>query len=97
MLFEWDDNKEEQNRKKHGLDFRTAAQVFRDPNRLEWYDDAHSGSEDRYITIGQIGMNTVLVVLLVVYTERGQTLRIISARRATKRERRIYDDNTEKS
>lgn len=88
MVFEWDENKEKINLAKHGLDFSTAALVFRDQNRLEWFDDAHSDSEDRYITIGEI--NGIAVVLLVVYTERGDAIRLISARKATNKERRLY-------
>lgn len=88
MLFEWDENKEKINIAKHGLDFSTAALVFRDQNRLEWFDEVHSDDEDRYITIGEI--NGVAVVLMVVYTERGDAIRLISARKATKQERRMY-------
>lgn len=88
MLFEWDENKEKINISKHGLDFSTAALVFRDQNRLEWFDELHSDYEDRYITIGEI--NGIAVVLMVVYTERGDAIRLISARKATKRERRMY-------
>ena len=88
MLFEWDENKEKINISKHGLDFSTAALVFRDQNRLEWFDELHSDYEDRYITIGEI--NGIAVVLMVVYTERGDAIRLISARTATKQERRMY-------
>ena len=86
--FEWDENKEKINISKHGLDFSTAALVFRDQNRLEWFDELHSDYEDRYITIGEI--NGIAVVLMVVYTERGDAIRLISARKATKQERRMY-------
>lgn len=88
MLFEWDENKGKINISKHGLDFSTAALVFRDQNRLEWFDELHSDYEDRYITIGEI--NGIAVVLMVVYTERGDAIRLISARKATKQERRMY-------
>lgn len=88
MLFEWDENKEKINISKHGLDFSTAALVFRDQNRLEWFDELHSDYEDRYITIGEI--NGIAVVLMVVYTERGDAIRLISARKVTKQERRMY-------
>lgn len=88
MLFEWDENKEKINISKHGLDFSTAALVFRDQNRLEWFDELHSDYEDRYITIGEI--NGIAVVLMVVYTERGDAIRLISARKTTKQERRMY-------
>ena len=88
MLFEWDENKEKINISKHGLDFSTAALVFRDQNRLEWIDELHSDYEDRYITIGEI--NGIAVVLMVVYTERGDAIRLLSARQDTKQERRMY-------
>ena len=90
MRFEWDDNKEQINIAKHGIDFTTAARVFEDENRLELYDEAHSDTEDRYITIGEI--NGVAIIVFVVYTERDDAIRLISARKATKQERRAYYD-----
>ena len=90
MQFEWDDNKEKINLSKHGIDFSTAALVFQDENRIEFYYEAHSEDEDRYITIGQI--NGVAIIVMVVYTERGDTIRLISARKATSQERRRYYD-----
>ena len=90
MQFEWDEQKEKINIKKHGLDFETAARVFQDENRLELFDEEHSEYEDRYITIGLI--NDVACVIMVVYTERGEAVRIISARKATRQEREIYYD-----
>ena len=92
MIFEWDEEKNKANVKKHGIDFETAAHVFKDNNRTEYYDIAHSVFEDRYITIGEI--DEVLIVILVVYTERSDAIRIISARKATKQERRAYYDYT---
>lgn len=88
MQFEWDDAKDRKNIAKHGIPFRTAILVFADPNRIEKYDDVHSLDEDRYLTIGEI--NGTFMVLTIVYTERSETIRIISARRATKREREEY-------
>lgn len=88
MVFEWDENKEKINLAKHGIDFSTAALVFGDVNRIEMFDAVHSEYENRYITIGEI--HGVAIVLLVVYTERGETIRLISARKATKQERRKY-------
>ena len=85
MTFEWDDRKERINISKHGIDFSTAALVFGDDNRIEKYDDLHSISEDRYITIGEI--NGIAVIVVVVYTERENSIRIISARLATKIEK----------
>ena len=88
VQFEWDADKDALNLKKHGVDFRDAVHVFYDVNRIEWFDSAHSDEEERYNTIGM-----VREVLFVVYTERRERTRIISARKATPRERRIYDDS----
>ncbi|MCF0133806.1 MAG: BrnT family toxin [Blautia sp.] len=88
MNFEWNDEKERINIAKHGIDFSTAALVFGDDNRIEKYDTLHSIEEDRYITIGQI--NTIAIVVMVVYTEHNNAIRIISARLATKREKEAY-------
>lgn len=90
MQFEWDDEKEKINIEKHGIDFSTAALVFQDQNRLEFYDEAHSEDEDRFITIGQINGSTIII--MVVYTERGNAIRLISARKATTQERSAYYD-----
>lgn len=78
MLFEWDEKKEETNIAKHGIHFSTAALVFGDDNRIE----------NRYITIGQI--NGIAIIVMVVYTERKEIIRIISARLATRREKEAY-------
>ena len=95
MLFEWDDVKEKINIAKHGIDFGTAALVFRDENRIEFYDEAHCTDEDRYITIGQINGIAVTVIVMVVYTERERAIRLISARKATTQEGRMYYDYTQ--
>ena len=88
MQFEWDDEKDKKNVAKHGIQFRTAILVFSDPCRIEKYDDAHSLNEDRYLTIGEIG--GTFMVVTVVYTERPEAIRIISARRATRVEKEEY-------
>lgn len=75
------------NLKKHGIDFETAMLVFNDLKRIEIYDVEHSINEDRYNTIGMVHN-----VLFVVYTERKENIRLISARLATKTERSIYYD-----
>ncbi len=86
MHFEWDEKKAEANIIKHGIPFETAAKVFLDENRIEIYDTTHSNiEEDRYITIGMANE-----VLFVVYTERQANIRLISARLANARERRLY-------
>lgn len=87
LQFEWDDEKEQSNVEKHGVDFDTAVKVFFDPNRIEYYDKSHSTDEDRFITIGLAGK-----LLFVVYTERKENVRLISARLATNSERRRYYD-----
>ncbi|MCD8249132.1 MAG: BrnT family toxin [Lachnospiraceae bacterium] len=91
MKFEWDEEKERININKHGIDFRTAVQVFLDENRIEIFDKLHSIKEDRYITIGAVGERVIIITL--VYTARPGTTRVISARRATKKERNVYYDN----
>ena len=88
VIFEWDEEKEKMNIKKHGISFSTAAYVFNDPNRIEYYDEKHSEFEDRYATIGMVGK-----VLTVIYTVRGDKNRIISARIATNLERSAYYGN----
>lgn len=90
MLFEWDDNKEQINIRKHGIGFSVAKFVFNDDGRIEIFDKVHSIDEERYITIGFI--EQVPIIVTVVYTERGQKIRIISARKATAEERRMYYD-----
>lgn len=90
MQFEWNDEKEKINIEKHGIDFTTAAKIFKDENRIELYDEIHSEFEDRYVTIGTIG--GVAYVVVVVYTERKEAIRLISARKATNQERRMYYD-----
>ena len=90
MQFEWDDVKEQKNIKKHGISFSLAKKVFNDPNRIEIYDESHSVDEDRYITIGEI--NGTYMLVMVVYTDRDEVIRIISARLATKAEKEEYYD-----
>ena len=84
-LVEWDNNKNEQNIRKHGISFETAALVFADEERIEYYDKLHSQDEDRYVVLG-----CVQGILYVVYTMRKEAARLISARMATATERRIY-------
>lgn len=87
LKFEWDEDKNKQNLAKHGIDFETAILVFNDIQRIEIYDMEHSIHEDRYNTIGMVND-----ILFVVYTERKENIRLISARLATKTERSIYYD-----
>lgn len=87
MKFEWDEHKNFINKEKHKISFETAAYVFDDPYYIEMYDFEHSVEEDRYIAIGKVGD-----VLFVVFTERKETIRLISARLATPAERSLYYD-----
>ena len=87
--FSWDEEKNRINRRKHGISFETAIHIFADRERIEIYDEAHSIEEDRYQTIGMVQN-----VLFVVYTERADEIRIISARKANKTERRLYYGQT---
>lgn len=86
-MYEWDSEKEALNIQKHGLDFDTAVLVFEDEDYIEWYDAEHSETENRYNVLGMVHD-----VLFVVYTERRENIRIISARVATKQERSLYYD-----
>jgi len=84
--FEWDDGKAAANFIKHGVTFEQAAYAFRDPFAVEWIDAGAAYGEERGILLGM----SVGQILSVVYTERGEHLRIISARRATKHEKDNY-------
>lgn len=87
MNFEWDENKNTINKQKHKVSFETAIYVFEDPYYIEMYDFEHSIDEDRYIAIGKVGD-----IIVVVFTERGDNIRMISARVATEKERGLYYD-----
>ena len=88
ISIEWDDDKNEINKQEHDLGFETAQYVFADPQRLERMDisDSNTSGEERWQTLGKVGP-----VLFVVYTERGENKRIITARPADKTERRSYN------
>jgi uncharacterized DUF497 family protein len=90
MDYQWDRNKAQANFRKHGVSFADATSVFEDEMALS-IEDEHP-SEDRYMTIG---LNALGQILVVVYTWRGNQIRIISARHATPRERRQYEENDE--
>jgi len=85
LQFEWDDEKYQINFKKHGIRFETAVRVFLDKNLIDDYDFNHSNDEDRIKVIGKVEK-----VLVVIYTERTDKFRIISARLANKKERNDY-------
>lgn len=92
LSFEWDIIKAESNERKHGITFDEASTVFADPLSLTIHDPLHSEDEERFVIIGGSHKNRVLTV---VHTERGDNIRIISARRATKNERAYYESDAE--
>jgi hypothetical protein len=87
--FEWDEAKNTENKRKHRVSFEEAQSVFFDDDAVEFYDDAHAEWEDRFLLLGR---STSMRILLVCHglRERGSTIRIISARKATKTERELY-------
>ena len=89
MEFEWDPNKSDTNLRKHGVSFHEASTVFGDPLSITFNDPDHSIGEHRLLTFGYSRMNQLLAV---VHTDGHGKTRIISARRATKRERKIYEN-----
>ena len=88
-LFEWDRRKAEANLRKHGVSFEEAQTVFTDPLAITLPDPDHSEDEERFI---DIGMSDNQRVLVVGYTERDQRIRLINARKATRRERKQYEE-----
>ena len=90
LLFEWDDDKAKRNLAKHGVSFEEASTVFGDPFELVIHDPLHSQEEDRFVSLAESIQRRLLVV---VFTERGDRIRIISARKATRRERRKYEES----
>jgi len=88
LAFEWDERKARLNRRKHDVTFEEASTVFADPLSVTIYDPVHSEGGDRYIALGESQRRRLLVV---VFTERGDRIRIISGRVATRRERTDYE------
>ncbi len=93
ILFEWDPNKARRNLEIHGVSFDEASTAFRDTLSLTIHDPLHSDEEDRFVLIGNSNRNRLLVV---VHTERGEKIRIVSARKATRKERKQYEENTKR-
>jgi uncharacterized DUF497 family protein len=89
LNFEWDEHKAASNFTKHGVSFAEAATVFGDPRSLTIPDPVHSQMEERAIILGRSQPDKLLVV---VHTERGDRVRIISARPASRRERQTYEE-----
>jgi uncharacterized DUF497 family protein len=92
--FEWDLRKARLNRKKHGVSFEEGATVFQDPRMLTLYDGSHSKMEDRWITLGLSATGKLLVVNHTFREEYSEqiSVRIISTRKATTREKREYQE-----
>lgn len=89
ITFEWDDNKEKENRKQHNVSFTEAQSVFFDDNAIQYWDEGHSQDEDRFL---MLGMSNRLRLLLIIhcYREDPTVIRIISARKATNNEAKEY-------
>jgi uncharacterized DUF497 family protein len=94
MLFDWDSGKAVKNLAKHRVSFEEAVTVYADAYALTDPDWRHSIGEDREITIGRSNRDRILVVIV---TERGDVMRIISARRATRREVRRYEEEAKRA
>jgi len=94
LLFEWDPGKAKKNLRIHGITFDEASTAFKDTLSLTIYDPLHSESEDRFALVGNSCKNRLLVV---IHTEHGDRIRIISARKATKNERKQYEENAKRS
>ena len=94
LLFEWDTEKAKKNIKVHDVSFDEASTVFKDNLSLTIYDPMHSKEEDRLILIWNSCKNRLLVI---VHVERGDKIRIITARKATKKEREQYEENAKRS
>ncbi|MCF8109611.1 MAG: BrnT family toxin [Desulfohalobiaceae bacterium] len=92
LLFEWDPKKARLNLKRHGVSFDEASTAFRDPLSQTIEDPLHSEDEERFVLIGRSIQGRLLII---IHTDRGERIRIISARLATKNERLKYEENEE--
>lgn len=92
MKFEWDPEKERANIKKHAVTFEEASYIFSDPYALNKYDDAHSEDEERWVLLGK-SLNEVMLVVVHTYRDKDgiELVRIISARKATGNECKVYE------
>ena len=89
MQFEWDENKAASNLSKHGVSFEEAKTVFDAPLYVDFFDPDHSDEEERYLIVGKSNRGRLLIVS---YTERGNSIRLISARVVTRAEREAYEE-----
>ena len=95
LKFEWDENKNKSNIKKHGISFEEASSVFYDDEALIISDEAHSRKEERFVMIG-FSYKYNLLVICHCYSQNESIIRIISARKATRSERKEYLKNEER-
>jgi len=95
LIFEWDDEKAKKNQRKHKVNFEEAKTVFGDPLLVSFPDEYHSDEEQRLVSIGASSQNKILLVAHTEILENGDTIvvRLISARKATASERRVYEEN----
>lgn len=91
IAFEWDRTKDSTNRRKHGVEFTEACSVFADPLSITIPDPDHAFGEERFVIVG---MSSKRSLLIVVHTIRGERVRLISARSATRQERHKYEETS---
>ncbi|NEP13903.1 MAG: BrnT family toxin [Symploca sp. SIO2C1] len=89
LVFEWDNEKNSINQKKHSISFEEAKSVFYDDNAIQFWDEDHSDVEDRFLLLGRSSKMRILLIVHC-YREQESVIRIISARKATKNERKYY-------
>lgn len=89
IKFEWDARKAKSNLKKHGISFEEARSVFYDDNAIQFFDSENSESEDRFLMLG-LSYNSGILLVCHCEREKGEVIRIISARKATAKERKHY-------
>ena len=89
LQFVWDESKNKENRKKHGISFEEAKTIFYDENTVEFYDLGHSEQEDRFLMLG-CSANFHMLLVCYCYREKESLIRIISARKATRKEQKEY-------
>lgn len=89
IKFEWDPDKAAKNQEKHGVSFEEALSVFYDEYAIQFYDEGHSLEEDRFLLLG-LSNDTRILLVCHCERDRGETIRIVSARKATKTERKFY-------
>jgi len=90
IQFKWDENKNRKNKREHGVSFEEAQTVFLDENAIRFFDPDHSEEEDRFIMLG-ISFKLRVLVVCHCYRENDEVIRLISARKADKEERKDYE------